>query len=321
MYIKDFSRHFRGSASIRLSTTSLFRSNIQIWRSKIHPQVSFDVCHRPSAAIRTCTAFSTLQQTYNAKLARMATPRTRDIVLTDNAHKIRRLLLDAASSGDQSAWANIELRFAGGCVRDMLLGIESNDIDVAISTKTGMEVAILFQMYLENPANLAKHGLTDDDIGKTYKVEANPEKSKHLETATMRVCGIDLDFVNLRKEVYKDDSRTPEMEFATAEEDAYRRDAKINALFYNLHTERIEDFVGGLDDLDNKIISTPLEPKKTFVDDPLRVLRLIRFSTRLNFIIEEQTRYFMSDSDVVDALKKKISRERVGIEFDKMIKG
>jgi len=112
------------------------------------------------------------------------------------------------------------------------------------------------------------------------------------------------------------------MEFATAEEDAMRRDATVNAMFYNLHTCQVEDFTGrGHDDMAAKIIRTPLEPYQTFKDDPLRVLRLIRFASRLDYTIEPETAKAMGNADIQDVLKIKISRERVGIELEKMLKG
>ena len=74
----------------------------------------------------------------------------------------------------------------------------------------------------------------------------NPDKSKHLETATTRVFGYQIDFVGLRAEVYTDKSRVPEVHPGTAQEDAYRRDFTINALFYNLNSGQVEDFTGGI---------------------------------------------------------------------------
>ena len=93
----------------------------------------------------------------------------------------------------------------------------------------------------------------------------------------------------MRKETYAEDSRIPQQEFGTAEEDAYRRDFTINAMFYDLSTEKIEDFTGqGLDDLRTGIIRTPLNPLETFRDDPLRVLRALRFATRFNYVVDDQ---------------------------------
>ncbi|KAK1090303.1 CCA tRNA nucleotidyltransferase, mitochondrial, partial [Friedmanniomyces endolithicus] len=159
-------------------------------------------------------------------------------------------------------------------------------------------------------------------IGGLHKIEANPEKSKHLETVTTRILGLDIDLVNLRKETYTEDSRNPQMEFGTPEEDAMRRDATVNAMFYNINTGEIEDFTGrGHDDMRGKIIRTPLEPYQTFKDDPLRVLRLIRFSSRLDYRIDQKALKAMRNADIQDALHRKISRERVGVEMEKALRG
>ena len=88
------------------------------------------------------------------------------------------------------------------------------------------------------------------------------------------------------------------MEFGTPEEDALRRDATVNALFYNINTEQIEDFTNqGFDDMAKRIIRTPLEPYQTFKDDPLRVLRLIRFASRLDYTIDSESLKAMIRSD------------------------
>jgi tRNA nucleotidyltransferase (CCA-adding enzyme) len=248
---------------------------------------------------------------------------TTKISLTPRESQLSELLLDVARYIDESKEIRekIELRFAGGWVRDKLLNIQSHDIDTAINAMTGDTFSLKLHEYLKNDENLSKHAMTPEDIRRIHKVAKNPEKSKHLETATTNIFGFDVDFVNLRKETYSEDSRNPQMEFGTAEEDAFRRDATINALFYNIHSDLVEDFTGGLKDLDAKHIRTPLEPKTTFMDDPLRVLRLIRFASRLDFTIDAESEKCMSDPTVMDALKIKISRERVGIEVEKMLKG
>lgn len=171
------------------------------------------------------------------------------------------------------------------------------------------------------PEMVEKHGVTPTDIGNLHKIAANPEKSKHLETTTIKLFDFDVDFVNLRKETYTDDSRNPQVEFGTAEEDALRRDATVNALFYNLNTGKVEDFTGGLAHMSSKLIKTPLDPFQTFMDDPLRVLRLVRFASRLQFTIDPDAEKVMGDSRVLQALRLKISRERVGVEVEKMLKG
>ncbi|KAK6332419.1 CCA tRNA nucleotidyltransferase, mitochondrial, variant 2 [Orbilia brochopaga] len=110
-------------------------------------------------------------------------------------------------------------------------------------------------------------------------------------------------------------------EFGTPEQDALRRDACVNALFYNLMTQSIEDFTGrGLQDLHDRVIRTPLAPYETFKDDPLRVLRLIRFAARLSFTILPSVEITMMNEDIKAALRLKISRERVGVEIEKMLK-
>ena len=248
---------------------------------------------------------------------------TRKIDLTPKEKQLRLILLDVARYSDESKEIKekLELRFAGGWVRDNLLGIQSHDIDTAINATTGLYFCEQMEAYFKEPENMKKHSLVEKDLGNLYTVAKNPDKSKHLETASKKILGFDVDFVNLRKETYSEDSRNPQMEFGTAEEDALRRDANINALFYNLHKDEVEDFVGGLKDLDCKRIRTPLEPKTTFTDDPLRVLRLIRFASRLGFKIDEDTEKCMSEPEVMEALKMKISRERVGIEVTKMLRG
>lgn len=248
---------------------------------------------------------------------------TASIQLNAREEQLRRLLLDVAKSIDEGGHAKepIVLRWAGGWVRDRLLDIESHDIDVAINAMTGVPFAERMCDYCETPEAITKHGIGPDDIGSLHNVARNPDKSKHLETAMVKMFGLDLDFVNLRKETYTEDSRNPQMEFGTAEEDALRRDATINALFYNLHTDRVEDLTGGLEDMASKVIRTPLEPYQTFMDDPLRVLRLVRFASRLQFDIDSTTRRFMSNERVLEALRVKISRERVGVELEKMLRG
>ena len=128
--------------------------------------------------------------------------------------------------------------------------------------------------------------------------------------------------MNLRKETYTEESRNPTVEFGTAEEDALRRDSTVNALFYNLNSLEVEDFTKrGLQDLELKVIKTPLPPLETFTDDPLRVLRAIRFASRLGFDIDEGDKQAMCDARIKQALKVKISRERGGTEVLTMLKG
>ncbi|KAJ8130569.1 hypothetical protein O1611_g3059 [Lasiodiplodia mahajangana] len=250
-------------------------------------------------------------------------PATTTIDLTPREAQLRELLLDTAKyvNSSQPKAEPVILRWAGGWVRDKLLGIESHDIDTAINNMTGEAFASKICELCEKPETVNKHSITRDDVGNLHKIARNPDKSKHLETTTIKLFGFDVDFVNLRKETYSEDSRNPQMEFGTAEEDALRRDATVNALFYNLNTSKVEDFTSGLTDMKAKLIKTPLEPFQTFMDDPLRVLRLVRFASRLGFTIDPTAENVMGNAKVLDALKLKISRERVGVEIEKMLKG
>ena len=145
---------------------------------------------------------------------------------------------------------DVTLRVAGGWVRDKLVGRESDDIDVALDTMLGKEFAEKVNAYLE------AQGMETKGIG---VIQSNPEQSKHLETATMRVRDVWLDLVNLRSENYSEDSRIPEMQFGTAKDDAFRRDLTINALFYNINEKKVEDFTErGIEDLSRGVVRTPL---------------------------------------------------------------
>jgi tRNA nucleotidyltransferase/poly(A) polymerase len=170
---------------------------------------------------------------------------------------------------------NTVCRVAGGWVRDKLLGKRNDDIDIALDDMSGEELAKLINDELYPGEE--KFGL----------VSQNNEKSKHLETATMKIYNSFVDFVNLRSEKYSDISRVPVIEIGTPEEDARRRDITINSMFYNINTQKVEDFLeSGLTDLENGRIRTPLNPEITFADDPLRILRVVRFAVRFQFKID-----------------------------------
>ncbi len=239
---------------------------------------------------------------------------------------LRRLLLDYRNEMLlDPASLKLEIWFTGGWVRDKLLGIQTMDIDVALNAITGMHFATgLKDFYATNGAKFIQEAekLCISSSFKLHKVDKKPEKSKHLETATAHIFGLDVDFVNLRGETYTEDSRNPQMEFATVREDALRRDATINALFYDVEKQKVEDFTGkGLQDMAAGIINTPLDPHQTFIDDPLRILRLIRFASRLGYALDEKVKESMKDKRIHASLNAKISRERVGIEVMKMLNG
>ncbi|KAI3726299.1 hypothetical protein L1987_66096 [Smallanthus sonchifolius] len=203
-----------------------------------------------------------------------------------------------------------KLRVAGGWVCDKLLGKECYDIDIALDDMLGRDFCEKVNEYLTS---------TGEEAQGVGVIQSNPDQSKHLETARMRLFDVWIDFVNLRSEDYAENSRIPTMQFGSAEQDAYRRDLTINSLFYNINTSSVEDFTGrGLNDLKSGKIVTPLPPKETFLDDPLRVLRAIRFSARFEFEMVEELKVAAADNDVKSAIADKISRERISHEIDLM---
>ncbi|KAM0907356.1 hypothetical protein ACQ4PT_016172 [Festuca glaucescens] len=229
------------------------------------------------------------------------------VELTEKEEKIFGRLLDAVrhfSLGTQ-------VRVAGGWVRDKLLGKDSTDIDIALDNMTGQNFCERVNEYSEFLGEEQK------GIG---VIQCNPDQSKHLETATMLIDDIWIDFVNLRSEKYAENSRIPTVEIGTAKEDAFRRDLTINSLFYNINTKSVEDLTErGLEDLKKGLIATPLPAKSTFLDDPLRVLRAIRFAARFSFTLTEDLKEAASDENVKSELGSKISRERIGHEVDLMM--
>eukprot|EP01060_Flectonema_neradi_P023154 TRINITY_DN3137_c0_g1_i1.p1 TRINITY_DN3137_c0_g1~~TRINITY_DN3137_c0_g1_i1.p1 ORF type:complete len:524 (+),score=97.05 TRINITY_DN3137_c0_g1_i1:97-1572(+) len=230
---------------------------------------------------------------------------------TENEMKIFKTLIGV----NDTFGLKCTLRVAGGWVRDRLLGHQSNDIDIALegmhegTPMTGSVYSHFVARYQE------EHGLEASHIG---TIKANPDQSKHLETATMQICGIDIDFVNLRCEEYAT-SRIPIVRPGTPGEDAHRRDLTINALFYNIHTDNVEDFTSGLSDLSEKIVRTPLPPLTTFYDDPLRLLRCVRFACRFGCVIDPVILEAAQDADIHRVLRDKVSRSRIGIETSKML--
>lgn len=153
------------------------------------------------------------------------------------------------------------------------------------------------------------------DQNKVGIIKSNSEKSKHLETATIRVHGIFIDIANLRNERYTEDSRVPIIEIGTPEQDAYRRDLTINSMFYNVNKGEVEDFTKiGINDLEQGLIRTPMEPLQTFLDDPLRVLRTIRFATRFGFKIVPEIYEAVKDDRIRVRNEWFISVGSIGVE-------
>ncbi|GIK05208.1 hypothetical protein Aspvir_009312 [Aspergillus viridinutans] len=242
---------------------------------------------------------------------------------------LRQLLLACRDSivSSNNDVTNLDMWFVGGWVRDRLLDRQSSDIDVALSSMTGIQFGHALENYLEKE----KHKYLDEArrlgvppvISKLHEIKKNSKKSKHLETGSFHsIFGLSVDFVNLRKETYSEESRIPQMEFGTPEEDAHRRDATINALFYNLKTGIVEDHTGlGLHDLAAGVVRTPSFPFEAFADDPLRILRLIRIAAQLGFRIERETMDAMRVIELRQQLCIKASRQRVESELIKILRG
>ncbi|KRX04267.1 hypothetical protein PPERSA_11391 [Pseudocohnilembus persalinus] len=209
---------------------------------------------------------------------------------------------------------DLVLRCVGGFVRDKLLQLESEDIDIALDKMTGEQFVLMLKQNFEEKG---------EHLHNIHIIKSNPEKSKHLETATCNIFGFEVDFVNLRGEEYAQNSRIPtQTTFGSPYEDALRRDLTINALFYNINEEKLEDFTErGLTDLKNGVCMTPMDPLKTFIDDPLRIIRTIRFMSRYNFTIDKTVFETMKLEQVRNALKLKVSPERIGKEITKLLKG
>jgi len=167
------------------------------------------------------------------------------------------------------------------------MGLESSDIDIALDNISGESFAEHIKASIPGTGGFGV-------------IKKNSEKSKHLETATIRINDRWIDLANLRSEKYTEDSRIPIIDIGTPSEDAYRRDLTINSLFYNINEAKVEDFTKhGIEDIKNKLIRTPLEPLHTFLDDPLRVLRTVRFAVRYDFTIVPEVLSTMEDNVVL----------------------
>ena len=206
----------------------------------------------------------------------------------------------------------VECYVVGGYVRDIFLERPSNDIDVVV-VGSGIEVAQELKRMLGRKAHLSVF----KNFG-TAQVKIRGEKEK-VQSEKGLTSEIEVEFVGARKESYSHDSRKPIVEDGTLEDDQNRRDFTINAMAICLNKERFGELVdpfNGLADLEDGIIATPLEPGITFSDDPLRMMRCIRFATQLNFQIEDET--FEALERMADRIKI-VSGERIKDELNKII--
>jgi len=207
-----------------------------------------------------------------------------------------------------SAALHIESYVIGGFVRDFILQRGSaKDIDI-VAVGSGIELAEKVAQLLPNKPKV--------QVFKTYG------------TAMLRYKDVEIEFVGARKESYSEESRNPEVEEGTLEDDQNRRDFTINALALSLNEENFGELLDpfqGIEDLENKILRTPLNPNITYSDDPLRMMRAIRFASQLNFIIEENSLKAISKNHerltiitrerIIDELNKILSTEKPSIGF------
>ena len=192
----------------------------------------------------------------------------------------------------------LECYVVGGYVRDLFLERPSNDIDVVV-VGSGIQVASDLKSVLGKKAHLSVF--------------------RNFGTAQVKYKDTEVEFVGARKESYSHDSRKPVVEDGTLEDDQNRRDFTINALAVCLNRERFGELVdpfGGVDDLWDGIIRTPLDPDVTFSDDPLRMMRCVRFATQLNFLIEDET--FEALERNADRIRI-VSGERIEEELNKIM--
>jgi putative nucleotidyltransferase with HDIG domain len=210
----------------------------------------------------------------------------------------------------------MEAYLIGGFVRDKIIGRDTKDADV-VCVGDGIELA----KEVARRFNPVPHVSVFKTYGTAHIKVGMGKNNESPKTATAEDLegAFDLEFVGARKESYKYHSRNPDVSPGSLEDDQLRRDFTINALAISLNANdygKLIDPFGGLLDLANKIIKTPLDPLQTFSDDPLRMMRAIRFATQLNFTIEAKTLQAIKDNAYRINI---ISQERITDEINKII--
>jgi len=214
--------------------------------------------------------------------------------LTQNKNlKIFKIISQVAYDRGQSVYV------VGGYVRDLLLGRKSpTDIDF-VTESSGIELA--------------------QAVAKSINPETKVSIFKTYGTAMFRYENLELEFVGARKESYSADSRNPQVEQGTLEDDQKRRDFTVNAMAISLNKDNFGELIdpfNGMEDMEQRILRTPLEPVQTYSDDPLRMMRAIRFASTLGFSIEQKS---------LEAIEKEAKRieiitvERIMVEFNKIM--
>jgi poly(A) polymerase len=227
-------------------------------------------------------------------------------------------LLILRKVADAAREMGVESYLIGGFVRDKLLARPTKDADI-VCVGDGIELAKAVARQFD-PAPRVNYFKNFGTAHIKIKLPNHNDSSQVSSGSEDLEGGVfDIEFVGARKESYRFDSRKPDVVPGTVEDDQQRRDFTINALAISLNKKdygKLIDPFDGIKDLENKIIKTPLEPTQTFSDDPLRMMRAIRFATQLNFVIEEKT--LQAIRDHADRIKI-ISQERITDELNKIV--
>lgn len=199
-------------------------------------------------------------------------------------------------------------RIVGGWVRDKLLGTNSDDIDFSIEGTDGITFA-----------NQIEKVVSQDEFPELV-VMANPGQSAHIGSAKVYLTPeFYVDICGLRWDDYSTDSRIPVITVGTPEQDAIRRDVTVNSIFLNINTFKVEDFTNGIPDLENHLLRTPQPAKQSFLDDPLRILRIFRFGARYNFDLAEDI--IPASANARSEYDVKVMAERAALEITKAFEG